>query len=114
MTWTLTVRAAARVERIGFDDLDPAIDELESRAKALAARAPKRPLELKVKTYDPAAQVFGRIELAGPQRLFPRVRAGIDVRGDGSLEAYTGRVKRELIDQQKGESPFEALRRAVR
>jgi hypothetical protein len=107
------VRAAARVERLHFDELEPALDELESRVKALSAAAPKRPLDLRVKRYDPVQQVFGRVELAGPRRLLPGVRAGVDVRGDGSSEAYVGRVKRELIEQRKGETLFEALRRAV-
>jgi hypothetical protein len=112
--WTVTVRASARVERARFEELEQALAELESRAKALSSAAPKRPLELRVKTYEPVQQVFGRIELAGPQRLFPGVRAGIDVRGDGSLEAYTGHVRRELIEQRKGETPLEALRRVVK
>jgi hypothetical protein len=97
-----------------FEELEPALDELEARVKSLSSAAPKRPLELRVKTYDPVQQVFGRVELAGPQRFFPSVRAGADVRGDGSVEAYKGRVKRELIEQRRGETPFQALRRAVR
>jgi hypothetical protein len=97
-----------------FPELEPALDELESRVKALSSSAPKRPLKARVKTYEPVQQVFGRVELAGPQRVLPRVRAGMDVRGDGSIEAYMGRVRRELIEQRKGETPFEALRRVVR
>lgn len=109
----MTVRASARVERTRFEELEPALEELESRAEALSAAAPKRPVNVRVKTYDPVQQVFGRVELAGPQRLFPGVRAGVDVRGDGSVEAYLGRVKRELVEQRKGQSPYEALRRAL-
>lgn len=113
MPWTVTVRAAARVERLRFDGLDAALEELESRATDLAAAAPKKPANLRVKTYEPVQQVFGRVELAGPQRLVPGVRAGVDVRGDGSIEAYLGRVRRTLIEQGRGETPFQALRRAI-
>jgi hypothetical protein len=111
--WTVTVRASARVERTRFEELEPALEELEARARALSAAAPKRPLELRVKTYEPVQQVIGRVELSGPQRFFPAMRAGVDVRGDGSVEAYLGRVKRELIEQRKGQSPYAALRRAL-
>jgi hypothetical protein len=50
-----------------------------------------------------------RLELAGPQRR----RAGIDVRGDGSLVAYTGWIRRRTIEPQAGEGAVEVLQREL-
>jgi hypothetical protein len=41
------------------------------------------------------------------------VHAGIDVHGDGSTEAYLGRVRRRPLDRQDGEDELAALRREV-
>lgn len=113
MSWRLTVRAQHRVERHQFDALDQLLDALEQRGRELAASASSQPVDVKLKRFEPAQQVSARLELAGPERLMPSVRAGIDVHGDGSTEAYRGGIRRTALDQRRGEDAFAALRRAL-
>jgi hypothetical protein len=113
VSWKLTVRTGPKVERSHYAELDDALAAAEARGKELAKQAPKKAVDLRYKRFDPIQQVAARLEIAGPQRLLPSVRGGVDVRGDGSTEAYVGRVKRELVKQRKGESPYRALRRAI-
>jgi hypothetical protein len=111
--WKLTVRSGPRVEHERFGDLDAALDALEARGRALARAAPRDSVDIKFRQFEPIQQVAARIELAGPERLLPRVRAGIDIRGDGSAEAYLGRVRREVVARRGGETVYTALRRAL-
>jgi hypothetical protein len=110
VSWKLTVRSGPKVTRERFDELDDALAEMERRAERLAATADAKPVGGGImRTIEPVQQVVARIELAGPGR----VRAGVDVRGDGSSEAYTGRLRRHVIEQRSGESPYSALRRTL-
>jgi hypothetical protein len=113
VSWKLTVRAGPQVERSRYEELEHALEALERRADEIARTTPRRSVDAKVKRFDPIQQVAARIELSGPERLLPRVWAGVDVRGDGSTEAYTGRIKREVVQQRKGESAYRALHRAL-
>jgi hypothetical protein len=108
--FVVTVRVGPRVERRRFDHLDPALDSLEERGRELERDASARAVDLRVmRRFEPVQQVVARIEVSGPGGL----RAGIDVRGDGSAEGYTGRIRRRLLEQREGESAYDALRRAV-
>lgn len=109
-TYRLKVRSGPKVERTKHPDLDSALQTLVNRAEELQRAAPNRVVDLKIgRRFEPVQQVTARIELSGPGRL----RAGLDVRGDGSVEGWTGRFRREVIAQHSGESAFDALRRVA-
>lgn len=111
--YTLTIRHGPTVVRSRHPTLDEAITALETELAALRGAARRSLIDLKVRQFEPLAQVTVRGEVSGPGRLFPAVRAGVDLRGDGSAEAYVGRVRRRLVTQQSGESAYAALRREV-
>jgi hypothetical protein len=107
--YTLTVRRRGATDRDRFESLDEALTALETRLDELVRserRGPERGLS---REYEPVMQVAVRGEVAGPGAL----RGGVDVRGDGSAEAYTGRLRRRLVERDSGETAYEALRRAL-
>jgi hypothetical protein len=111
--WTLTLRNGPRVKRTHFDTLGETLDALEGQMDELAPAARRRAIQVAGRRYDPARQVAVRAELAGPGRLLGGARGGVDLRGDGSAEAYTGRVKRSLVQLRLGESAYDGLRRVL-
>ena len=112
--WRVTVRVGPKVERAKAGSLEEALDELERRTR-IAATATGRSgsVELRFRTFEPGDRVIVRSELSGPGRWLPAVRAGIDVRGDGSEQAWTGRVSRAEIVAERGEDAYAALRRSL-
>jgi hypothetical protein len=110
IAYTLTIRLGAKVSKQRFDDLDDALGAVEQRGRKLEGGADAAPVGGSlIRRIEPVQQVVARLELSGPGRL----RAGVDVRGDGSSEAFTGRVRRRLVEQRRGESAYDALRRAL-
>jgi hypothetical protein len=110
VSYRLTVRRGPKVEQERFAGLPAAIDAVERRGRELEGEAANLAVGGRLlRRIDPVQQVVARLELAGPRWL----RAGVDVRGDGSSEGYTGRLRRELIEQRRGESVYDALRRAL-
>jgi hypothetical protein len=102
----VTIREGARVERERFGSLEEALDAIEARGRELSSGARAKPVDTKLLgRWEPQQQVAARLQLGS--------RGGIDIRGDGSAEAYTGRLRRRLIEQHADESPYDALRRAL-
>ena len=106
MPWRLTLRVGPKVRRSEFPSLDDAIAGLR---EGLAAAPRRDTVDMRIRTFEPIQQVAARGELAGPGRA----RGGVDVRGDGSAEAFTGRLRRKVVEPQAGEDAFSALRRAL-
>jgi hypothetical protein len=110
VAYRVVVRSGPRVARLEAASLDAALELIEARARALAAGSPREAVDLRYRRFEAVQQVAHRLELSGPKRL----HAGVDVRGDGSAEAWTGRLRRRVVEQQPGETPYAALRRALR
>jgi len=113
MPWRLTVRTGPRVRRERHEDFDAALAAAAAHAREQAQSAPGTAVDVRFRRFEAVERVIARVEVAGPERLLPSVRAGLDVRADGSTEAYLGRVRRELVKQRRGETPYRALRRAA-
>jgi hypothetical protein len=109
-SYLVTIRRGPRVEKVRFDSLSEALAAIEERGRELEDGVGTQAVGGKlIRRIEPVQQVVARLELSGPRRL----RAGIDIRGDGSSEGFTGRIRRRLIEQRAGESSYEALRREV-
>ncbi len=101
-SYTVTARRGPKVERLRFSELAAALEAIEERGRAAEDGAHAEPAGGGLmRKIEPVQQVVARLELKGPQRL----RAGVDVRGDGSSESYTGRVRRQLIEQRPASRP---------
>jgi hypothetical protein len=106
--YKLTVRRRGATARERFASLPEALTALEARLDALAPGERRGRERALARELEPVQQVAVRGEVAGPG-----VRGGVDVRGDGSAEAFTGRWRRVLVEREPGETAYDALRRAI-
>ena len=106
--WRVTVRSGPKVEKAKAESWEEAVDLAVREARVLANGPRRGTVDLRVRTFAPEQQVAGRVELTGPG-----VRAGIDVRGDGEAEAWSGRIRRRVVEPEERETPYDALRRFV-
>lgn len=106
MPWRLTLRIGPKVRRSTHESLDEAIEALRA---GLAAAPARETVDLRFREFEPVQQVAARGELAGPRRA----RGGVDVRGDGSAEAFVGKLRRQVLELEPGEDAYARLRRAL-
>jgi hypothetical protein len=107
--FTVIIRRRGKVEKVQHDTLAAALDALETETRAAATTQVPRVERALGREYEPSEQVAVRGEVRGPGGA----AGGIDVRGDGSAEAFTGRFRRRLVDARDGEDAWAALRRVV-
>ena len=105
------MRAASKVERARFPTLDEALVAVAARVGQLRAEAPRGKARAFMREYEPVQQVAARVELA--RGRLGRPRGGVDVRGDGSTEAWVGLVRKQLLEQAGDEDSVSALGRAL-
>jgi hypothetical protein len=108
VSWRVVVRTGPRVQRHRATSLEEALDLLETEARVAANTERRADVDVRIRRFSPAEQVASRVELRGRG-----ARAGFDVRGDGSVQAWTGRIRRRLVEPEGDETVYEALRRSV-
>ena len=108
MSWRVVVRNGPRVQKLRAASLDEALEVMETEARVVANSERRGEVDVRVRRFTAEEQVTARVELRGRAP-----RAGFDVRGDGSVQAWTGRVRRRLVEPEGDETVYDALRRAV-
>lgn len=109
--WKLTIRHGSDVARERFEDLEAAVSELRRRAEAVRSEGDLKPASM-LRDFAPGEQVHARLEISGRGLLRPPT-AGVDVHGDGSMVAFEGSVRRQVLEPRRGETVFEAVRAAL-
>jgi hypothetical protein len=113
MAYRVVARSQGKVERSEHTSLAGALEALITAARIAGAGPRARIVDLRARRWAPEDQVSARVELAGPERWRPATRAGIDVLGDGSLQAWTGAPERRAVEPAEGEDAYAALRRVL-
>jgi hypothetical protein len=98
VSYRITVRRGPKVDHERAGSLEEAIEVAKRYVRGARRRDPVEGIG---RRYEAEDLVAVRIELKGPGG-----RAGLDVRGDGGVIAWTGRVVRKELP---GDDPYEAL-----
>jgi hypothetical protein len=109
--YRLTVRRGPKVNRARFERLEDAIAELRRQAEEIQATG-TLPTVTMLREFEPGERVSARLEISTGGWLRGHA-AGVDVMGDGSVVPFRGGIARSELEPRRGESVFDAVRRAL-
>lgn len=111
--YTLKVREGSQVTRQRFAAPDELFEAVERISEEMSDRADRQPVKSMFRDYEAIELVHGRVEVSIATGRFKHRRGGVDVRRDGSIEAYVGRTNRTVVEPTPGETIPQALRREL-
>lgn len=111
--YTLKVREGSSVKRSRHETADELFDAVSRLSEELSDRADRQPVKSMFRDYEAIELVHGRVEVSIATGRFKHRRGGIDVRRDGSIEAFVGRTNRTVVEPTPGETVPQALRREL-
>ena len=111
--FVLKLREGPKVTRERCATAQELFDRVEVLADEMADRADRTPVKSMFRDYEAIELVHGRIEVSIAQGAFKHRRGGIDVRRDGSIEAFVGRASRTVVEPTPGETIPQALKREL-
>ena len=99
------IRERGETRKVSVDALADALQEIRASAGGAKRTGVAKALAREI---EPEDQVVVRVELRGPNG-----RGGLDVRGDGSRAAWTGRLVKKVVEPRRREDEIAALGRAL-
>lgn len=111
--YVLKLREGPTVSRERCASEQALFDRVEELAREMSDRADRTPVKSMFRDYEAIELVHGRIEVSIAEGPLKRRRGGIDVRRDGSIEAFIGRTNRSVVEPTPGETIPQALRREL-
>lgn len=106
--YTLAIQQEGSSRSEHFDTLDEALSALQAELNSAGPGARKETVTAFIRDFQPSELVAMRLEIRGRG-----VCGGIDLQGDGSQQAYTGRIRRKALEPEPGGNAVTALRQAL-
>ena len=109
--WRVTVRHGSKVSKLRAESADEALGSVRETIDRVR-REGNLPSISAFREYRPGQRVHCRIEVNGPGVLRPP-SGGVDVMGDGSVVAYAGAVRKDVIPADTVDEALDGLRDAL-